>query len=89
MKKPTFLQAFVRNALILIILLVLILAPRPAAGYLDIRQARRFDAAGNYAAAASAYATAAERLPWEPSLWEKAGDAYLNGKDYSHAEYCL
>jgi len=90
--KPTFLHAFVRNALIFIILLVLILVPRPAAGYLDIRQARWFDAAGNYAAgnyaaAAAAYASAAERLPWLPSLWEKAGDAYLNGKDYYLAEY--
>jgi tetratricopeptide (TPR) repeat protein len=85
--KPTLLQAFVRNALIVIILLVLILAPRPAAGILDIRQARRFDAFGNYAAAAAAYASAAERLPWEPALWEKAGDAYLNGKDYYRAEY--
>lgn len=87
MKKTTLLRAFARNALILIILLVLILVPRPAAGYLDIRQARRFDAAGNHAAAASAYATAAARLPWEPSLWEKAADAYLKEKDFSRAEY--
>jgi tetratricopeptide (TPR) repeat protein len=85
--KPTRLPAFFRNALIIIILLVLILAPRPAAGYLDIRQARMFDAAGNYAAAAGAYTRAAERLPWEPSLWEKAGNAYLNEKDYYSAEH--
>jgi len=56
MTKPTLLPAFFRNALIIIVLLVLILAPRPAAGYLDIRQARWFDAAGNFAAAAAAYA---------------------------------
>ena len=86
MTKPTILLAFTRNALIVIILLVLILAPRPAAGILDIRQARRFDAAGNPAATAAAYASAARRLPWEPSLWEKAGDAYLIGKDYYLAE---
>jgi tetratricopeptide (TPR) repeat protein len=85
--KPTPLQALIRNALIVIILLVLILAPRPAAGILDIRKARQFDAAGNYILAASAYSTAALRLPWEPSLWEKAGQAYLNGKDYSQAEH--
>jgi tetratricopeptide (TPR) repeat protein len=85
--KPTRLPAFIRNALIIIVLLVLILAPRPAAGYLDIRRARRFDAAGNYAAAADAYTRAAERLPWVPSLWEKAGNAYLNGKDYYSAEH--
>ena len=86
MTKPTLLPVFVRNALIVIVLLVLILAPRPAAGILDIRQARRFYAAGNYAASADAYASAALRLPWEPSLWEKAGAAYLKGKDYFHAE---
>jgi len=87
MTKPTLLPAFFRNALIIIVLLVLILAPRPAAGYLDIRQARRFDAAGNYAAVAGAYTSAAERLPWVPSLWEKAGNAYLNEKDYYSAEH--
>jgi tetratricopeptide (TPR) repeat protein len=83
--KPTLLQAFFRNALIVMFLLLLILAPRPAAGYLDIRRARQFDSVGNSAAAAAAYASAAKRLPWEPSLWEKAGDAYLKGKNYSHA----
>jgi tetratricopeptide (TPR) repeat protein len=83
--KPSLPQAFFRNAMIGIILVVLILAPRPAAGSLDIRQARQLDAAGNYAAAAAAYVTAVERLPWEPSLWENAGDAYLNGKDYYNA----
>jgi tetratricopeptide (TPR) repeat protein len=85
--KRTVLPAFLRNILIIIILLVLILAPRPAAGYLDIRQARQFKVAGNYDAAAGAYTSAAERLPWEPSLWEKAGNAYLNGKDYYSADH--
>ena len=87
MTKPTFLQAFARSVLIIIILLVLILGPRPAAGYLDLRQARWFYATGNYAAAAAAYASAAGRLPWLPALWEKAGDAYLNGENYTQAEY--
>ena len=86
MTKPTRLQTLVCNASILIILLVLILVPRPAAGYLDIRQARRLEAAGNYSAAGAAYAGAAARVPWLPALWEKAGKAYLNGKDYKHAE---
>jgi tetratricopeptide (TPR) repeat protein len=78
-------QATVRNALIGIILLALILAPRPAAGSLDLQQARYLDGVGKHAAAAVAYTSAAERLPWEPSLWEKAGQAYLNAKDYAHA----
>ncbi len=87
MKKPTLLPALVRNILILLILLALILIPRPAAGYLDIRQARRFEATGNYAAAAGAYVMAVERLPSEPSLLENAADVFLHEKDYLHAEY--
>jgi tetratricopeptide (TPR) repeat protein len=86
-KKPYFLRMLVRNALILLILLMLIVTPRPAAGYLDLRQARHFNAAGDYSKAASAFVLAAQRIPWQPSLWEKAADAYLNGKDYYHAEY--
>jgi tetratricopeptide (TPR) repeat protein len=75
------------HALILVALLNLILAPRPIAGTLELKSADRFDAAGDYAQAASAYVSAAQRLPWQPSLWEKAGDASLNGKDYYSAEY--
>jgi tetratricopeptide (TPR) repeat protein len=74
-KQPTPLQALARNLLILLILMLLILAPRPSAGYLDLMRAHRFDAAGNPASAAYAYALAAERLPWQPILWEKAGIA--------------
>jgi tetratricopeptide (TPR) repeat protein len=74
-KKTTRLQVFACNSLILIVLLVLVLTPRPCAGYLELIQARRFEAAGNHAAAASFYASAAERLPWLPSLWDKAGIA--------------
>lgn len=81
MKKPSLLQTVAREIPILLILLVLILAPRPAAGYLDLRQARRLEATGNYAAAASRYGEAAERLPWQPSLWEKAGMAAQLGGD--------
>jgi len=84
--KPSPLQALIRNVVIVILLLVLILVPRPAAGILDIRKAFQFDEDRNYISAASAYATAALRLPWEPSLWEKAAQAYLNGNDYSQAE---
>ncbi len=75
------------HALILIALLTLILAPRPIAGALDLKSALRFDAAGDYSQAASAYISAAERMPWMPSLWERTGEAYLNGEDYSTAEY--
>jgi tetratricopeptide (TPR) repeat protein len=74
-------RMLVRNALILLLLLTLILAPRPITGHLDLMSAVRFDAAGNYVPAAYAYASAAERLPWQPSLWEKAGTAAQLGGD--------
>ncbi len=74
------------HVLILIALLTLILVPRPLAGYLDLKSADRFEAAGEQAAAASAYTSAAQRIPWMPSLWEKVGDVYLNSNDYSKAE---
>jgi tetratricopeptide (TPR) repeat protein len=73
-EKPTSLRELVRSALISLLLLTLILAPRPLTGYLDLAQARRFEAMGNDAGAASAYASAARRIPWQPSLWEKAGE---------------
>ena len=51
--------------LILVGLLILILAPRPIAGALDLKSAERFDAAGNAADAAQAYATAASADPMD------------------------
>jgi len=87
--RPALLQTFFRNALILLALLALILAPRPAAGYWDSRQASRFEASGDYAAAAAGYALAAQRLPWQPSLWEKAARADLDAKEYSQAEHAF
>ena len=65
--------ALAYNFLILISVLMLILAPRPLTGLMDLSSAVRFDKAGEHSAAALAYKSAAERLPWQPSLWEKAG----------------
>ena len=76
------------HVLILIALLTLILAPRPISGALDLKTAEHLEVVGDFAQAASAYISAAQRLPWQPSLWEKAGDTYLEGKDYSNSEYC-
>jgi superkiller protein 3 len=66
-----------QNVLILIFLLTLILAPRPIAGLLDLESARRLDAAGDYAQAASAYVGADQRLFWRADLWQEAGLAAL------------
>ncbi|MDP2995753.1 MAG: hypothetical protein Q8N46_11605, partial [Anaerolineales bacterium] len=73
------------HALILIALLTLILAPRPVGGTLDLRSADRYDAAGNDTDAAQAYASAAARIPWMPSLWEKAGVKAMQGGDVENA----
>ena len=74
-----------KNLLILIILLALIMSPRPLAGELELRAAYRFEAEGNHAGAASAYASAAARLPWIPSLWERAGKAALLDGDVENS----
>jgi tetratricopeptide (TPR) repeat protein len=68
------------QAVILITLLILILVPRPITGFLDLRTAARYEAAGDNAAASGMYASAAARVPWMPSLWELAGEnAFLGG----------
>ena len=71
--------------LILFALMILILAPRPLAGVLDLRSANRFESTGNDTQAAQAYAAAAERIPWMPSLWEKAGISALQSGDVKNA----
>lgn len=61
--------------LILAGLLVLILAPRPLSGWLDLKVAHRRELQGDLPEAASAYASAAAKIPWQPTLWEQAGEA--------------
>jgi tetratricopeptide (TPR) repeat protein len=73
------------HALILIFLLTLILAPRLIRGTLDLRSAERYEAAGNEAEAALSYASAAARIPWMPSLWEKAGVSAMQDGDVENA----
>ena len=84
--KPTGLRAFLRNTLIVLILLALILAPRPAAGYFALAQAlRRSVGHSKILERAPYYALAAERIPWRPDLYEQAGNDYINGDDYKTA----
>jgi tetratricopeptide (TPR) repeat protein len=85
-KKPIPLQTLIRNVLIVIILLALILVPRPAAGYLDLAEAEELDIGHvKFLDVAPYYALAAERIPWRPDLYEQAGHFYFNGKDYEMA----
>ncbi|MBI4730932.1 MAG: tetratricopeptide repeat protein [Chloroflexi bacterium] len=74
-----------RQTLILLLLLTIILAPRPLAGAADLDSARRFEAAGDYAAAASAYAAAAARIPWRAGLCGQAGQAFWLAGDAGQA----
>ncbi len=60
---------------IILALLVLLIAPRLAAGALDLKTAHRSFERGDYAAAAEAFALAASRLPWRSDLWGQAGQA--------------
>lgn len=75
--------------LILVGLLILVLAPRPIAGALNLRSAERFDAEGNAADAAQAYATAAARIPWMPWLWEQAGMTAIDSGNVDKAIFFL
>jgi tetratricopeptide (TPR) repeat protein len=84
--KSTLLQTLIRNALIVILLLVLILAPRPAAGYFYLTQAElRSVGHVKLLDIAPYYALAAGRIPWRPDLYERAGLAYFNGRAYGTA----
>ena len=78
MKQPTLRLVLVRDSFILFILVLVILVPRPFTGYLDLSRARYLESTGEQALLAEAYASAAERLPWQPVLWEKAGIAAQN-----------
>jgi len=72
------------RALFVVLAIVLaILAPLLASGYLELKQASRAD---SYSAAAAHYQNAAQRIPWRSDLFELAGDIYYNAKEYSRAE---
>jgi tetratricopeptide (TPR) repeat protein len=75
------------NALILVALLTLILTPRPIAGYLNLAQAE-IHSNEHFTSldVARYYASAAERIPWRPDLYERTGFTFKNGDEYSMAE---
>jgi tetratricopeptide (TPR) repeat protein len=78
-KRSSPLKARAFTTLIVLILLLVILAPRPISGYLDLKTGQRLEEDGKPASAANAYRSAAERLPWQPGLWERAGIAAQAG----------
>jgi tetratricopeptide (TPR) repeat protein len=85
-KKSYYPKEIIRTGLILLLLSALILIPRPILGELYLVKAFGFEKAEKYAQAGLAFNSAAERIPWFPSLWEKAGEAYLQAQDYDRSE---
>lgn len=62
-----------RNILLLIFLLLLIGLPLLWAGLSSQERARLAEQEDNFAEAARFYELAAQRLPWQPALWQQAG----------------
>jgi len=80
MDRSTGRGAVLRLILILAGLSALICAPPVLSGLAARARAGREMTAGQYASAMTSYRLAAERLPWQASLWEQAGEAaYLAG----------
>jgi tetratricopeptide (TPR) repeat protein len=67
----------------LLLLLIAVLTPVVASGYSELNKAGR---AGTPLEAADHYRAAAQRLPWRADLYELAGHAYYQAKEYSRAE---
>ncbi len=58
-------------------LILAIVGPVAISGYSQLRTAESDAAAGDYAAAAGAFESAAARLPWRADLWERAAECAL------------
>jgi tetratricopeptide (TPR) repeat protein len=78
---------YFRTFLILLVLLALILIPRPLAGLRDYRKAEQLlEQGGEAVQAASYFAAAARRLPGRPDLYERSGNVYLGDGEYAQAD---
>jgi tetratricopeptide (TPR) repeat protein len=85
MQRWSFLRNGLRMALILVALAGLILLPPVLTGLGERGRADQAMGADQFDAAAAAYRSAAERLPWQPSLWEQAGEAAFLAGDPGNA----
>ena len=68
---------------VMALLLAAIFAPPVLTGYSEWRRA---EAATSYPEVAEHYLASAQRLRWEPGLYELAGTAYYRAQDYPKAE---
>lgn len=73
----------VRNALVLIFLLLGIFAPFVSSGYSELHKA---STAASHLEAAEHYRAAARRIPWKPGLYELAGHYFYHAKEYAKAD---
>jgi tetratricopeptide (TPR) repeat protein len=72
-----------RNALIVLVLLLAVSLPFISSGYSELDKA---ETASSHEAAAGHYLAAALRLPWRPDLYELAGHHLYYAEDYSQAD---
>ena len=77
------LRSTLRVVSFLLLLVIAVLAPVVASGYSELKQA---STSGTPLEAAGHYKAAALRLPWRVDLYELAGHAYYQAKEYSPAE---
>jgi len=74
-----------RLAVVLVIILLLGIAPRPHLLTRLFWEAQRAKSSQSYGEAARRLAQAAELVPWRPELWEEAGRLALQGEDPENA----
>ncbi len=78
-----------RVSLILLALLLAIVTPVIAAGYLNAAKAEAAFARSDYPTAGRYFELAARVLPWRPQLWDSAGFSYSLAHDWEHARPAL
>jgi len=76
-------RSLLRNALILISILLAVLVPFISSGYAELEKA---SVAPSHMESAEHYLAAALRIPWRPDLYELAGHYYYHAEDYMRAD---
>ena len=76
-------RRLLRNASIIVALLLAILLPFVASGYSELEKASLATAPLE---AAEHYRAAARRIPWRPDLYELAGHYFYHAKEYAQAD---
>lgn len=78
-----------RVLLILVGLLLAVVTPVVAGGYLDAARAEAAFARGDFPTAGKYFERAANALSWRPKLWDTAGFSYSMARDWEHARPAL